>query len=253
MRDVARDTCHPGSMNAHSLLKNQATSFVTAIRGAPINRFNDHFPAGYSAWRNGGAWSLRAAGAVDRRRHDNALGGQGRSRDINRAVGRRWQGLDPLLPTRAEFPEGCAAPFVTTGSNGRPAGLAVVPPRARPGRHTEPDLGHGGPVLADRCGCARQDTPPPSTTCSGSGATTCPACPRPAPATPRRMISLACDVTGVNALLRHGLQPLTVIAVRARPDPRSPPAPRLRRESAPGHPRRRARGPRRRDRVRDWA
>jgi len=45
--------------------------------------------------------------------------------DINRAVGRRWQGQDPWLPPRAELPEGCAAPFVAAGSNGRPAGLAV--------------------------------------------------------------------------------------------------------------------------------
>src|SRR6266568_6914445 len=45
--------------------------------------------------------------------------------DINRAVSRRWQGLDGLLPARAELPEGCAAPLVTAGVNGRPAGLAV--------------------------------------------------------------------------------------------------------------------------------
>ena len=45
--------------------------------------------------------------------------------DINRAVGRRWLGLYRLLPPRAELPEGCAAPFVTTGANGRPAGLAA--------------------------------------------------------------------------------------------------------------------------------
>ena len=45
--------------------------------------------------------------------------------EINRAVGRRWQGLDRLLPSRAELPEGCEAPLVTTGANGRPAGLAA--------------------------------------------------------------------------------------------------------------------------------
>jgi hypothetical protein len=45
--------------------------------------------------------------------------------EINRAVGRRWQGLDRLLPPRAELPEGCAAPFVATGANGHPAGLAA--------------------------------------------------------------------------------------------------------------------------------
>ena len=45
--------------------------------------------------------------------------------DLNRAVGRRWQGLDRLLPGRADLPEGCAAPLVANGANGRPAGLGV--------------------------------------------------------------------------------------------------------------------------------
>ena len=40
--------------------------------------------------------------------------------EINRAVGRRWQGLDQLLPVRAEFPEGCTAPL-WTGWEVRPA------------------------------------------------------------------------------------------------------------------------------------
>jgi hypothetical protein len=49
--------------------------------------------------------------------------------EINRAVGRRWQGLDRLLPPRAELPQGCAAPFwsrmgyrpLWTGWEARPA------------------------------------------------------------------------------------------------------------------------------------
>ncbi len=45
--------------------------------------------------------------------------------EINRAVGRRWQGLDRLLPPPGQPAEGCAAPLVATGANGRPAGLAV--------------------------------------------------------------------------------------------------------------------------------
>ena len=45
--------------------------------------------------------------------------------DINRAVGRRWQGMDRLLPGQADLPEGCAAPLVAGGANGRPAGLGV--------------------------------------------------------------------------------------------------------------------------------
>jgi hypothetical protein len=45
--------------------------------------------------------------------------------EINRAVGRRWQGLDRLLPPPSRPAEGCTAPLVATGANGRPAGLAV--------------------------------------------------------------------------------------------------------------------------------
>ncbi len=45
--------------------------------------------------------------------------------DVNRAVGRRWQELDRMLPGRADLPEGCAAPLVASGANGRPAGLGV--------------------------------------------------------------------------------------------------------------------------------
>ena len=40
-------------------------------------------------------------------------------------MGRRWQGLDRLLPDQADLPEGCAAPLVASGQNGRPAGLGV--------------------------------------------------------------------------------------------------------------------------------
>ena len=31
-------------------------------------------------------------------------------RDINRAVGRRWQALDPLLPDPSALPAGCGEP-----------------------------------------------------------------------------------------------------------------------------------------------
>ena len=53
--------------------------------------------------------------------------------EINRAVGRRWQGLDRLLPPRAELPEGCAAPFVAAGGNGRSASSTSSRPSTRAG------------------------------------------------------------------------------------------------------------------------
>jgi len=145
--------------------------------------------------------------------------------EINRAVGRRWQGIDRLLPPRAELPEGCTAPFVATGANGRPAGLAAcrhehVPPGALNqtwgtahrfsliARLREADtsaalddlLGQWRDHLAGLPGTGADDT--------------------------AAMISWpARDVSGVTTLLRHGLQPITVIAVRhARPEPAAPEA-----------------------------
>jgi GNAT superfamily N-acetyltransferase len=140
--------------------------------------------------------------------------------EINRAVGRRWQGIDRLLPPRAELPEGCTAPFVAAGANGRPAGLAAcrhehVPPGALNqtwgtahrfsliARLREADtsaalddlLGQWRDHLAGLPGTGTDDT--------------------------AAMITWpARDVSGVTTLLRHGLQPITVIAVRhARPEP----------------------------------
>ena len=134
--------------------------------------------------------------------------------EINRAVGRRWQGLDRLLPPRAELPQGCAAPFVATGANGRPAGLAACRhERVKSGtlsqtwgtadrfslvaRLREADtsaalddlIGQWRDHLADLPGTGADDT--------------------------AAMITWpARDVSGVTTLLRHGLQPITVIAVR---------------------------------------
>jgi GNAT superfamily N-acetyltransferase len=141
--------------------------------------------------------------------------------EINRAVGRRWQGLDRLLPPRAELPEGCAAPFVASGANGRPAGLASCRHEHVPdgtlnqtwgtahrfslvARLRDADtavalddlLGQWRDHLADLPGTGAGDT--------------------------AAMITWpARDVRGVDTLLRHGLQPITVIAVRpARCEPR---------------------------------
>ena len=46
-------------------------------------------------------------------------------KDINKAVDKRWRGLDPLLPEPGDLPEGCMAPLAAEGQNGRPAGLGV--------------------------------------------------------------------------------------------------------------------------------
>src|SRR2546423_5538938 len=141
--------------------------------------------------------------------------------EINRAVGRRWQGLDRLLPPRAELPEGCAAPFVGTGTNGRPAGLAVCcHEHVKSGtlsqtwgtadrfslvaRLREADT---SAALDDLIGQWRDHLADLPGTCADDTAA---------------MITWpARDVSGVTTLLRHGLQPITVIAARpARPGDR---------------------------------
>jgi len=139
-------------------------------------------------------------------------------RDINRAVGRRWHAIDPLLPDPSTLPAGCGEPLVVTGDNGRVAGLGVcvhqhIPPQSLnqtwgaadrftlvprlPGQDVE---GAADALLAqwrDHLG--------------GVGATR-------GPDTSSSVVWPSLDITGVRALLRHGLQPLTVIAARTRPN-----------------------------------
>lgn len=135
--------------------------------------------------------------------------------DINRAVGRRWQGLDPWLPSRAELPEGCAAPFVAAGTNGRPAGLAVCRHEHVPDGTLNQTWGAAGRfslILRVR------DTGPAAAVDDliGQWRVHLAGQPEAAADDTAAMVSWPSrDVTGVNALLRHGMQPLTVIAVRS--------------------------------------
>ena len=143
--------------------------------------------------------------------------------DINRAVGRRWQGLDPWLPPRAELPEGCAAPFVAAGANGRPAGLAVCRHEHVPADTLNQTWGTAGRfslVMRIR----EADTAVAVDDLLGQWRHHLAALPPAGADDSAAMISWpARDLTGVNALLRHGLQPLTVIAVRsASPEQASP-------------------------------
>ena len=143
--------------------------------------------------------------------------------ELNRAVGRRWLGLDRLLPPRAELPEGCAAPFVTTGANGRPAGLAACRHEHIPDGKLNQTWGAAtrysliarlreadtSAALDDLLGQWRDHL----TGLPGTGADD----------TAAMITWPARDVSGVNTLLRHGLQAVTVIAVRpARPEPAVP-------------------------------
>jgi GNAT superfamily N-acetyltransferase len=146
-------------------------------------------------------------------------------RDVNRAVARRWHAIDPLLPDPAALPAGCAEPLVVNGDNGRLAGLGVcvhqhVPPQSlnqtwgTADRFTlVPRLpGQDVGAAADLLLAEWRDH------LAGLGATR-------GPDTAASVVWPSLDITGVQALLRHGLQPLTVIAVRTRPNG-PPPAPR---------------------------
>ena len=143
--------------------------------------------------------------------------------DINRAVGRRWQGHDPWLPPRAELPQGCAAPFVAAGANGRPAGLAVCRHEHVPAGTLNQTWGTAGRfslVMRIR----EADTAVAVDDLLGQWRHHLAGLPQAGADDSAAMISWpARDLTGVNALLRHGLQPLTVIAVRsASPEQASP-------------------------------
>ena len=146
--------------------------------------------------------------------------------DINKAVTRRWQGLDPLLPEPNDLPEGCMAPLLSIGDSGRPAGLGVCRHQHVPADTLGQTWGAATRfVLTTRL--READTRPALddllTQWRGHLETQDEASQDDTAAIvnwPAR------DVTGVQALLGHGLQPMTVIAARParRPFPAAKPA-----------------------------
>ena len=143
-------------------------------------------------------------------------------RDLNRAVGRRWHALDPLLPDPSALPAGCGQPLVVNGDGGRMAGLGVCVHQ-----HVPPESLNQTWGAADRFTLvprlAGQDVAAPADQLLSQwrdhlgqlGATR-------GPDTSASVVWPSLDITGVRALLRHGLQPVTVIAARTRPG--GPPA-----------------------------
>ena len=138
-------------------------------------------------------------------------------RDVNRSVGRRWQGIDPLLPDPAALPTGCGAPLVVNGDNGRLAGLGVCVHHHVPAESLNQTWGAADRfTLVPRL--AGQDVAVPADLLLAHwrdhlavvGAAR-------GPDTSAGVVWPSQDITGIRALLRHGLQPLTVIAARTRP------------------------------------
>lgn len=134
--------------------------------------------------------------------------------DINKATTSRWQNLDPLLPEPGALPEGCMAPLLASAENSRPAALGVCRHQHVPAntmaqtwgtatrfvltlRLREPDTRAAVDDLLTqwREHLSRQREATEDDTAAVVN-------------WPAR------DITGVLALQRHGLQPMTVIAAR---------------------------------------
>jgi len=138
--------------------------------------------------------------------------------EINEAVGRRWRSIDPLLPEPSGLPkEGCGTPIKASAKDGSPAGLAVCRHQHVPAdslsqtweaaakfaltmRLREADTRAAADDLLTQWRDHLADLPEPEEAREDdtSAVVTWP----------------SRDVTGIRALLKHGLQPITVIAVR---------------------------------------
>ncbi|HXC85584.1 MAG TPA: GNAT family N-acetyltransferase [Trebonia sp.] len=139
-------------------------------------------------------------------------------RDINRTVARRWQAIDPLLPDPASLPTGCGAPLVVNGDNGRLAGLGVCVHHHLPADSLNQTWGAADrftlvPRLAGQDVAAPTDVLVTQWRDHLAGV----AAARGAD-TSATVVWPSQDITGIQALLSHGLQPLTVIAARSRPN-----------------------------------
>ncbi len=132
--------------------------------------------------------------------------------DINKAVAQRWHDLDPLLPEPADLTEGCMAPLLSIGENGRPAGLGVCHHRHEPADSLAQTWGAATKfVLTMRL----RDPHTQADALLSQWREHLAALPEAAgPDTAAIVNWPARDVTGVLALLRHGLQPMAVIAAR---------------------------------------
>jgi GNAT superfamily N-acetyltransferase len=144
-------------------------------------------------------------------------------RDINRAVARRWQAIDPLLPEPSSLPAGCGEPLVVNGGGSRVTGLGVCVHQQIPPESINQTWGPAErftlvPRLAGQDIAAATDELLTAWRdhLGGIGGS------RGADAG-ASVIWPSSDTTGVRALLRHGLQPLTVIAARIRPEGPPPP------------------------------
>jgi GNAT superfamily N-acetyltransferase len=147
--------------------------------------------------------------------------------DINKAVARRWRSLDPLLPTPSDLPEGCKAPLLATGDSGRPAGLGVCHHQYAPADTLALTWGAATKfVLTMRL--READTGLAADDLLTQWHDHLAAQPEARADDTAAIVNWpARDITGVPALLNHGLQPISVMAARpaGRPIPAERPRP----------------------------
>jgi GNAT superfamily N-acetyltransferase len=144
--------------------------------------------------------------------------------ELNEAVGQRWRSIDPLLPEPVDLPAGCQPnPLVAAGPGGRPTGLAVCRHQYVPADSLAQTWGTATKfVLTMRL--AEPDTLPAADNLLGQWRDHLAALPEAetrADDTAAVVLWPSRDVSGVPAVLRHGLQPISVIAARpsGRPVP----------------------------------
>jgi GNAT superfamily N-acetyltransferase len=131
--------------------------------------------------------------------------------DLNEAVTSSWRAIDPMLPAPGDLPAGCGASLVVPGANGHPAGIGLC-------RHQH----IADDVLDQVWGTiTRLDLTPRLRTSAaldellGQWRDHLAALPEARGEDSAAMINWPSrDISGVNPLLKHGMQPLTVIAVR---------------------------------------
>ncbi len=149
--------------------------------------------------------------------------------EINRAVGQRWRGIDPLLPEPGDLPEGCRPPLVAGGKerkDGGLAGMGICHHQYVPADSLAQTWSTATRfVLTMRLGAP--DTLAAADDLLGQWRDHLAGLPKPGTDAMAADDSAAVvtwparEVSGVRALLRHGLQPFAVIAVRSagRPTP----------------------------------
>ena len=135
--------------------------------------------------------------------------------EVNRAAGRRQLSLDPLLPDPGDPPEGCSAPLIANGHDGRPAGFGVCGHHAVPADSLDQTWGMATRfVLTLRL---PNRTAPAMDLLLARWRDHLSDLPEAAAADTAAMITWPSrEASGVRVLLGHGMQPIEVIAAPAR-------------------------------------